>query len=108
MNTFFEILRAALGVTAGIGIGLGFGLIQAAAQRRNQKRENAGQFKSGWSVMPGSGARIAFLLITLVLVQIVCPALFADHTQWWVSGGVVAGYAWTLFRQLRHRRAACI
>lgn len=107
MNAVFEVMRAGLGLAAGLSVGLGFGWMQAAARRRHQQRENAGRFKNGWSVMPGSGARIALLLLALVLIQIVCPLLFAGGTQWWVSAGVVAGYGWTLFSDLRHRRAAC-
>jgi hypothetical protein len=37
---------------------------------------------------------------------VVCPLLFRDGTQWWVSGGVVAGYGWTLFQQLQRLRKA--
>ena len=53
--------------------------------------------------MPGSGARVAYLLIALALVQFLCPLLFVDGTQWWVSAGVIAGYGWLLYRQLRQR-----
>jgi hypothetical protein len=39
-----------------------------------------------------------------VLVQMICPMLFKDgSTQWWVSGGVVAGYGLMLALQLRQR-----
>ena len=33
---------------------------------------------------------MAFLLITFVLIQVVCPMLFVNDIKWWVSGGVVA------------------
>ena len=55
--------------------------------------------------MPGSMRRTAYLLLALVLVQLVCPMLFTDGTQWWVSGGVVAGYACMLFLELRRRQS---
>jgi len=55
--------------------------------------------------MPGSGLRGAFLLIALVIIQVICPLLFAQGVQWWVSGGLAAGYGWSLFQQLRRRRA---
>ena len=46
----------------------------------------------------------AYLLITLVLIQFICPLLFKnDSTQWWVSAGVVVGYGAMLFIQLRQR-----
>lgn len=98
-----DILRSSVGVLVGVVIGLGFGMIQDAARRRHEKRQQEGKLGSGWSLMPGSGARVAYLLIALVLIQIICPLLFSAGTQWWVSGGLVAGYGWVLFRQLRQR-----
>ncbi len=99
--TFFYSL---LGLTAGSGIGYAFGLLQAAALRHNEQRQREGKFKNAWSLMPGAGARTAYLLITLLIIQVVCPLLFRDGTQWYVSGGVMLGYGWTLFRQLMRRR----
>jgi hypothetical protein len=85
-------------------IGSAFGMLQNVARRKNEEKQARGEFKSGWSIMPGSGARVAYLLITLVLVQMICPILFKDgSTQWWVSGGVVAGYGLMLALQLRQR-----
>jgi hypothetical protein len=88
---------------AGLAIGFAFGFVQQAARLRNEKRQQSGLLTSGWAVMPGSGMRIAFFMIALVLIQIVCPLLFRPAIQWWVSGGVVAGYGFTLYRQLRER-----
>jgi len=90
-------------LAAGGLIGLSFGLLQGAAARRHEKLEEAGKLKTGWSIMPGSFRRVAYLMIALVLVQIVCPLLFSDGCQWWVSGGVVAGYGCVLYAQLRRR-----
>ena len=70
------------------------------------ERERAGKLKSAWSLMPGAGARTAYLLIALALVQVFCPLLFADGTQWLVSGGVVLVYGWMLFQQLRAKLKA--
>ncbi len=85
-------------------IGAAFGQLQNIARRQNEKREAAGTLKSGWSLMPGSGVRVAYLLITLVLIQIICPMLFKEgNTQWWVSLGVVLGYGLMLALQLRER-----
>lgn len=99
-----EILRVSAAVLAGGAIGLGFGLIQASARRRYEQRQREGDFNNGWAVMPGSGRRVAYLVIALVLIQIVCPLLFVAGTQWWVSGGLVAGYGWTLFQKLMQQR----
>lgn len=98
-----KLLWSLGGLAIGAVIGVGFGLVQEAAGRRLQKLENAGQFGNGWSVMPGSMRRVAYLLCALVLVQIICPLLFTDGTQWWVSGGLVAGYGYRLYLQLRRR-----
>lgn len=85
-------------------IGAAFGMLQNVARRQNEKREAEGNLKSGWSLMPGSGVRVAYLLVTLVLIQIICPMLFNNgSTQWWVSGGVVVGYGLMLAIQLRQR-----
>jgi hypothetical protein len=100
-----DMIQAIAGLIAGILVGAGFGMVQDAARRRNERRQREGKLNSGWAVMPGSGARVAYLLIVLVLIQVVCPLLFVGGTQWWVSGGVVAGYGTMLFLQLRQRRA---
>jgi hypothetical protein len=55
--------------------------------------------------MPGSGARVAYLLLLLIGIQLICPMLFRDGTQWWVSGGLALGYGWTLLRELRLRQS---
>lgn len=102
---FTDMFREFIGLAAGAIIGAGFGMVQDAARRRYEKRQQTGQLKTGWAVMPGSGARVAYFLIALVLVQLACPLLFSDGTQWWVSAGVVVGYGGMLFRQLRRRQA---
>ena len=99
----FDLLRDLSGLLAGGAIGFAFGLLQQAAHRHHADLERSGKLRSIWSLMPGSGARVAYLLIALALVQFLCPLLFVDGTQWWVSAGVVAGYGWLLYRQLRQR-----
>lgn len=98
---FLHLAGFAAASTAGALIGLLFGAMQDAAARRNQKLQNSGQFKSGWAVMPGSMRRVAYLLVALAGVQVICPILFRNGCQWWVSAGVVAGYGWALWRKLR-------
>ncbi len=100
------MIQAIAGLIAGVLIGAGFGMVQEAARRRNERLQQAGKLNSGWAVMPGSGARVAYLMLALVLVQLVCPLLFVNGTQWWVSAGVVLGYGWLLFRRLREQRKA--
>ena len=102
---FIEILRCAAALAAGGLIGYAFGTIQQIALRRNEKRQAGGQLNNGWAVMPGSMRRVAYLLIALALVQFLCPLLFTNGAQWWVSGGVTGGYGWMLFRQLQQRLA---
>jgi MFS family permease len=98
-----SMLRIIAGLIAGGFIGAGFGMVQEAARRRNERLQQAGKLSSGWAVMPGSGARVAYLLIALVLVQILCPLLFEQGTKWWVSAGIGVGYGWILLRRLLPR-----
>jgi len=102
---FAIVARALLALAAGGVIGASFGLVQQSAWSRYQKLENAGKFNTGWAVMPGSMRRVAYLLVALAMIQLICPLLFADGLQWWVSGGVAAGYGMILLRQLRRRLA---
>jgi hypothetical protein len=101
-----NILRVLLALAAGGLTGYAFGVIQNAARLRHEKRQLEGKFNNGWSIIPGSGARITYLLVALLLIQVICPLIFTDGVQWTVSGGVVLGYAWTLFRQLHLRLKA--
>ncbi|MEY2467159.1 MAG: hypothetical protein QOD03_1680 [Verrucomicrobiota bacterium] len=91
---------------AGGIIGAGFGMVQDAARRHNEKRQAEGKINNIWSLMPGSGTRVAYLLIALVIIQLICPLLFKDGVQWWVSGGLVGGYGFMLYRQLRQKMSA--
>ena len=102
----FDLARMALALAAGSVIGLAFGTLQQMAQRRLEKQQATGGLKSGWSLIPGSGARVAYLLVALALIQLICPMLFADGTQWWVSGGLLLGYGRVLLQQLLRRKAA--
>jgi hypothetical protein len=100
MDTFLLLVGAA----AGGAIGYLFGIVQNIALRRNEKKQQSGELDSGWAVMPGSMSRVAYLLIVLVAIQILCPLLFKDGVQWWVSLGVVMGYGYVLFRRLVQRK----
>src|SRR5271163_1671053 len=100
-----NFLTSITSLLAGGIIGLAFGYVQETAWRRHQRLQQEGQLNSGWAVMPGSMRRVAYLLVALAGVQLVCPLLFANGCQWWVSGGVVAGYGSILLQQLRRRMA---
>lgn len=93
------------GLALGALIGVGFGKVQDAARRHNEKKQAEGKLNNGWSIMPGAGARVAYFLIALILIQLGCPLLFQDGVQWWVLAGVGAGYALMLYTQLRRRMA---
>ena len=103
---FLNVLQSSVGLLVGGVIGLGFGMIQDAARRRHEKLLQTGKLKNGWSIMPGSGARIAYLLIALLVIQVICPLLFEAGTQWWVSGGLAAGYGWSLLQNILRQRKA--
>jgi hypothetical protein len=101
--SLINLFWVTMAVLAGSVIGCSFGLVQKAALRRHEKLQQSGQFQNGWAVLPGSGRRVAYLLVALALVQLVCPMLFTNGTQWWVSGGVVLGYGYVLAMQLRQK-----
>jgi hypothetical protein len=101
---FIDIVRSSAGLLAGGVIGLSFGAIQDAARRRHERLQLRGGLSNAWSIVPGSGARVAYLLVALVLVQVLCPLLFVEGTQWWISGGLVAGYGWSLLQKAVHLR----
>lgn len=96
-----EIIRSLASLVAGGVIGLGFGWVQNLALQRNRKRQLSGSLNSGLAVMPGSTGRVAVLLVALVAVQVLCPLLFTDGSQWWVSAGLVTAYGAVLFWRLR-------
>ncbi len=93
------------GLIFGGAIGFGFGKIQNAAMLRYEKRQQSDVMKSSWTIIPGSMSRVAFLLVALVAVQVLCPVFFAGNIQWLVSAGIILGYGWTLYRKLRQRTA---
>ena len=96
------ILLSIAGIMLGGFIGFSFGTLQNNAQRKYNEKQNSGKFNSGWSVIPGSMRRTAYLLMLLAGIQVLCPFFFdAGNVQWLISAGVVIGYGWTLFMQLR-------
>ena len=105
LTQFMSTFLIFVAVAAGGAIGYFFGVIQTRALRRNERRQQDGTLSTGWAVMPGSGARIAYFLMVLVAIQFLCPLLFKDGTQWWVSAGVVMGYGYVLYRRLMQRKA---
>jgi hypothetical protein len=106
ISGFDQVLVCALCLGVGAAIGLAFGAVQDAAARKNQQLQSNGKLTSGWAVMPGSMRRTAYFLMILAAIQLVCPQIFSNGCQWWVSGGVVAGYGGSLYRQMRRRMAA--
>jgi membrane protein YqaA with SNARE-associated domain len=105
-NSFNGMFWHSMAVVAGGLVGYCFGKIQEIAAQRYQKLQEDGQFKSVASMVPGSMRRTAGLLMALAAVQLVCPMLFTNGSQWWVSGGLVAGYGLVLYNQIRARMAS--
>lgn len=103
---FIHGLASVAALTVGAFIGLSFGAIQDAAARRLQQLQSCGKLNSGWAVVPGSMRRTGYFLMILAAIQLICPLLFTNGCQWWVSGGVVLGYGAMLWQQLRKRMAA--
>jgi hypothetical protein len=98
-----SLLQSMLAFVVGGLIGLAFGAVQQAARRRNERRREHGTFSNAWSAMPGSLGRVAFLMVVLLVIQMLCPILFEGNIQWIVSAGVVLGYCWMLLREFRKR-----
>jgi len=108
MNSYItESLLAIIGFLVGGAIGFTFGSLQNAALERNRKRQLAQGVRTAMTLVPGSFRRTAFLLMTLAVVQVVCPMLFESAlVQWLVSAGVVVGYGWTLLRRMPGKSVA--
>jgi hypothetical protein len=87
-----------LGIILGMTIGGAFAGLQLRAARRN---ETIGKQLPGGILrqVPGSMTRVAFLLMTLVAVQVFFPG--AD--KWWLSGALAVAYAIPFFWQLKDR-----
>src|SRR2546422_84981 len=73
------------GVALGIVIGGALSWLQQHALRRNELPAQRQQLPAILKRLPGSAARVAFLLMALVLVQLLVPA--AD--KWWLSGSLI-------------------
>ena len=94
----------ALGITLGIVIGGAFAWMQLLAARRNEFLQKQRCPTGILRQVPGSTARVAFLLMSLIAVQIMFPG--ADRR--WLSGALAISYAipflWRLkikFSQIR-------
>ena len=104
MIYFKNIVLMVCGGTLGVAVGYSFGLLQFAAFNRHQQLQQSGNFRSGWSIMPGSFRRGALLLAALGAIQLLVPRFFESAlTEWTVSAGVVLGYGFTLYKQLGAR-----
>ena len=104
MSHFMEFVLMLCGGMLGIAVGYSFGLLQFAAFNRHQRLQQSGNFRSGWSIMPGSFRRGALLLAALGAIQLLIPKFFESAlTEWTVSAGVVLGYGFTLYKQLGAR-----
>jgi len=101
----FSAIQWASASAAGGLLGAGFGVMQGTARRRYEQLQQNGQLRSEWLVVRGSSRRIIALLLALGMLQVLCPWLFTSGGQWWLSGGVLAGYAVALTCQYRRRAA---
>jgi hypothetical protein len=78
-----------LGIILGVIIGGAFAWLQLLALRRNELLEKREQVPTLLRQIPGSGGRVAFLLIALVLAQV----LFQSASVVWMAAGVAVAYA---------------
>ena len=91
----FSILQ---GVAFGIILGGAFAWLQLQALRRNELLEKRQELPTLLKQLPGSGGRVAFLLIALVLVQVLVP----NVDKWWLSGSLAVSYGIPFLLRLRH------
>jgi hypothetical protein len=78
----YAILQA---VSAGIVIGGAFAWLQGQALRRKELLAQHEQLPAFLRRLPGSGVRIALLLLSLALVQV----LFPEANKWWLTGSLL-------------------
>jgi len=91
----FSILQ---GVAVGIILGGAFAWLQLQTLRRNELLEKRQELPTLLKQLPGSGGRVAFLLIALVLVQVLVP----NVDKWWLSGSLAVSYGIPFLLRLRH------
>ena len=80
---------AIFGLALGALIGMGFAWLQLQALRRNELLDQQRDIPGWLKQVPGSMGRVAFLLITFVLAQVVCPRANVV----WMAAGVAIAYA---------------
>ena len=78
-----------LGIIVGAVIGGAFAWLQLLALRRNELLEKQEKVPTLLRQIPGSGGRVAFLLMALVLAQV----LFQRASVVWMAAGVAVAYA---------------
>jgi len=86
-----------LGIILGVIIGGAFAWLQLQALRRNEMLERREQLPALLRQIPGSGGRVAFLLVALVLAQVV----FQKASVVWMAAGVAVAYAIPFIWRLR-------
>ena len=92
------------GIVAGILIGGSFAWLQLQALRRNELLAKNQQLPTFLKRLPGSGARVAYLLLALVLVQILLPGV----DLWWLSGSLIVSSSVPILLRLKQRAARVI
>ena len=78
-----------LGIIVGAVIGGAFAWLQLLALRRNELLEKQEKVPTLLRQVPGSGGRVAFLLMALALAQV----LFQKASVVWMAAGVAVAYA---------------
>ena len=91
----FSILQ---GMAVGLILGGAFAWLQLQALHRNELLEKRQELPTLLKQLPGSGGRVAFLLIALVLVQVLVP----NVDKWWLSGSLAVCYGIPFLLRLRH------
>src|SRR5215813_6645454 len=88
---------AIIGLMLGAFIGLSFAWLQLQALRRNELFEQQREIPAWLKQVPGSAARVAFLLLSFILAQWLCPGANVI----WMSAGVAIAYAIPFIARLK-------
>lgn len=84
------------GLTVGLFIGVVFSWLQWRAVVRYERDMEGGRLQR----LPGASARVAGLLVALLLVQLLLPAA----SLWWITGGLLLAMLVPMTLRLKRAR----
>jgi hypothetical protein len=88
-----------LGLLVGMVIGAGYAWLQLLALRRNELLQQQEKPRGVIAMLPGSMARVALLLLVLVLIQVLDQKQMINRI--WLVIGLVVAYSVPFFWRLK-------